>query len=149
MKLNLSELTIPAYSHEADDEQFQAELTETLYRIWFGHPAIDSIVWWNMVDGTAYFDKTTNHDENRYHQGLLRRDFSPKPAWKVLDRLINQEWRTNEAGNTGDRNWFDLRGFYGNYDLTLRRNDRTWKKQIHLSNPIQHTRGEHRIILPD
>ena len=147
MKLNLSELTIPAYSEAEEDEQFQAELTETLYRIWFGHPAVDSIVWWNMADGTAYVDRVEKRDENRYHQGLIRSDFSRKPAYRALERLIREEWHTRETGNTSDSCCLDLRGFYGSYDLTLSHGGRTWKKQMHLSDQTRHTRGEHRIVL--
>ncbi len=145
--LNLSELTIPAYSDSEEDEAFQAELTETLYRIWFGHPVFRSIVWWNMADGTAYVDKVMHHDENRYCQGLIRRDFSHKPAYRALERLIREEWHTREAGDTGSGNRFDLRGFYGQYDVTAACGGRVWNKKIHLSRDIRHTRGEHRIVL--
>ena len=147
MKLNLSELTVPAYSTDEDDEQFQAEVVENLYRIWFGHPAINSIVWWNLADGTAYVDKVMNHDENRYHQGLIRRDFSRKPAYQALERLIKHEWHTNETGNTGSGSVFDLRGFYGSYDLTISRHGKTWKKQMYLSNQNKQECTEHRIVL--
>ncbi len=149
MKMNLSELTIPAYSEQEEDERFQAELTETLYRIWFGHPAVDSIVWWNLADGTAYVDRVTGRDENRYHQGLLRRDLSRKPAYRALEKLICGEWHTHVKGNTGSSCFLDLRGFYGSYDLTLSRGERTWHRQIRLSDQIRHTRGEQRVVLPD
>jgi len=147
MPLNLSELTIPAYSENDEDEEFQAILTETLYRLWFGHPALESIVWWDMVDGHCYFDKTCNSDTARFYQGLLRRDFSRKPAYNRLHDLIHKEWHTEDSGNTGNGNILPMRGFCGKYDLEIEHEGRTFHKQFHLSKDVQHSRGVQRIVL--
>ena len=53
--LHVSEITIPAYECGPDEEAIQMELTKDLYRTWFSHPAMDGIIWWNLVDGYAAF----------------------------------------------------------------------------------------------
>jgi len=83
--LQITEVTVPAYSWEAEDEQLQAEIIEKLYSLWFSHPAVEQIVYWNMVDGYAHLwdpdpekIKASQGDmtlgENYYHGGLLRFD---------------------------------------------------------------------------
>ena len=53
-KLQVTEITIPAYSNVGEDEEIQARLLEYLYTVWFSHPATEQIIYWNLVDGYAY-----------------------------------------------------------------------------------------------
>lgn len=109
LPIHISEVSIPSYSNEAVDEELQAELTRRLYRLWFSSKYCDSIVWWNFCDNTAY------QGENAYHAGLLRNDCAEKPAYKVLDELINKEWNTSfEKTVSGE---LRFAGFYGDYEI--------------------------------
>lgn len=51
--LQISEVTIPAYSEDPGNERLQAEILETVCRIWFAHPNVEQIIYWNLVDGYA------------------------------------------------------------------------------------------------
>lgn len=53
--LQVTEVTIPAYSNSAEDEALQAEVLEKLFTIWFSHPAMEAAIYWNLVDGYAAF----------------------------------------------------------------------------------------------
>ena len=76
-------------------------MMKNLYRLWFSHPAVGSIVWWNLADGFAFrHPSDPNRNENAYGGGLLRHDLSAKPAYDVLDRPINTEWHTEEKTET-------------------------------------------------
>ena len=121
LPLNVSEITIPAHQDFGDGERFQAYLTERLYRIWFSHAATNGIVWWNMVDGTAAQAGGFNNDqgENRWRGGVLNFDMSHKPAFTVLDRLINEEWSTDGSLTYEDGRRNGFRGFYGEYELAI------------------------------
>ena len=78
-----------------------------------------SIVWWNLVDGyAAYAPLGSCEGENRYGGGLLRFDMTEKPAYKVLDRLINHEWKTSLETEL-DSDSLSFRGFYGEYEITI------------------------------
>ena len=109
-----------------------AEMIRNLYRIWFSHPNMEAIVYWNMIDGYAAHatpgDMTNG--ENKYHGGLLRFDMSKKPAWEVLDQLINHDWHTSIDTLCNAK--ADLKGFYGNYELTATAGEKTVTLPIHL-----------------
>lgn len=120
LPIHISEVTIPSYwGGNETNEQIQAELTEILYKTWFATEHMKSIVWWNMVDGyAAYAPLGSDEGENYYGGGLLRFDLSEKPAYKVLDRLINQEWNTSFE-KTVENQEISFRGFYGDYEITV------------------------------
>ena len=112
LPIHISEVSIPSWSNEPDDEQIQAELVERLVRLWFSQKYVEAFIWWNLVDGTAY------EGENIFHAGLMRNDLSPKPAYEVIDRLVNREWHT-EFTRSGKDERFAFEGFYGDYDITF------------------------------
>lgn len=124
LPIHISEVNVPSWSNDPEDEALQAELVKRLYRLWFSQKQVGAVVWWNLADGTAY------GNENRYFGGLLRNDCSPKPAYEVLDGLINREWRT-ELCVTADRR-LDFRGFYGDYEVEAVCGDRKVKTEARL-----------------
>ena len=124
LPIHISEVSIPSYSNELEDEELQAELTERLYKLWFSSKYCESIVWWNLCDNTAY--KT----ENVFHSGLLRYDCSEKGAYRALDRLINKEWNTSlEATASGQ---LRFGGFYGDYEIEVEFRGRRVVKTLSL-----------------
>jgi hypothetical protein len=112
-------------------EDYQEQVLERLCRIYFSHPAVNGIFYWNLVDDTAYVGVTC--DENNAKGGLLRRDFSPKPAWKALERLIRQEWTSSGTLDyqAGEANKFH--GFYGCYELEIKTDYGVFHREINLS----------------
>lgn len=132
LPMHVSEVTIPSYwGGNEDNEEVQAVLVENLYKTWFATKNMKSIVWWNMVDGYAGGGRLGVGDgENYYGGGLLRFDMSEKPSYKVLDRLINQEWKTTFEREV-DGESVDFRGFYGDYEITVE--DNTGKRTITAS----------------
>ena len=114
--MHISEITIPGSGQKIENEEVQAYLVEALYKTWFATENMKSIVWWNLADGyAAYAPLGSNEGENRCGGGLIRFDMSEKPAYKVLDRLINQEWRTIFE-KTVEGNEIS---FYGEYEITV------------------------------
>ena len=53
LPISISEITIPTLPCTAEGEATQAELVADYYRLWFSHPAVKAITWWNLPDGTA------------------------------------------------------------------------------------------------
>lgn len=119
LPMHISEITVPSYTgRNAQNEEFQARLVENLYTTWFATENMKSIVWWNLVDGyAAYAPLGSEEGENMYGGGLCRFDMTPKPAYGVLDRLINREWHTELSAECGGE--LDFRGFYGDYEITV------------------------------
>lgn len=134
--LQLTEITIPAYSNSEEDEKLQAEIITNLYRIWFSHKNVEQIVYWNLADGYAAFapqgDMTVG--ENYYYGGLLRFDMTPKPAYFAIKNLIEKEWHTEEKMNSDKDGKAKFKGFFGNYDIQISSGEKTVNKTIRLQS---------------
>lgn len=134
--LQVTEVTIPAYSNSEEDEALQAEIIEKLYSIWFSHSNMEQIIYWNLVDGYAAFapqgDMTAG--ENYYYGGLLRFDMTPKPAYYTLKNLIQKKWHTDETVFTNECGNASFKGFYGKYDLKIEIDGVVTEKEIILSS---------------
>ncbi|MBQ9131844.1 MAG: endo-1,4-beta-xylanase, partial [Clostridia bacterium] len=119
--LQITEVTVPAYSWEAEDEALQAEIIEKLYSLWFSHPGVEQIVYWNLADGYAHGAVPGDMEvgENYYYGGLLRFDMSPKPSYHRIKELIQKRWHTEAELVTDDNGCAGFRGFYGDYDVEI------------------------------
>lgn len=124
--LHITEITIPTLPSTTEGETAQAKLTENYYRLWFSHSAMQAITWWNLVDETAV------SGEDKWKGGLLRRDFSEKPSFTVLNNLINREWKTSIAGKSTSGEIL-FRGFYGRYKINVKSGKKSVIKDIMIS----------------
>ena len=142
--LQITEITIPAQSTECDDEEVQADLFEYLYSIWFSHPNVEQIVYWNVVDGYAFVESTDPEvvkasqgdmtlGENVFYAGLVRFDMTPKPAYYRLKELIQKRWHTEAELVTDENGNVSFKGFYGKYDIEYECNGKTIVKEIDFS----------------
>lgn len=142
--LQITEITIPAYTDDPEDEALQAEIIEYLYSIWFSHPNVEQIIYWNMVDGYAHLwdpdpekirasQGNMSLGENYYRGGLLRFDLSPKPAYFAIKNLFEKKWRTNLDGCTDKDGRLNFRGFYGDYEAEITVNGETKKQKFTLN----------------
>ena len=143
--LQITEVTVPAYSWASEDEEIQAEIIEKLYSIWFSHPNVEQIIYWNLVDGYAHLWNPDPEEikasqgnmslgENYYYGGLLRFDLSPKPAYYTIKNLIQNVWHTEETLVTSEKGTCSFRGFYGEYELEFDEDGKTMKKTVFLSS---------------
>lgn len=143
--LQVTEITIPSYSWEREDEEIQAELLEKLYSVWFSHPNTEQIIYWNLIDGYAYVENPDAETiaasqgdmtigENKYHGGLLRFDGTPKPAYHRLKKLLREDWHTETETVTDEYGTATFRGFYGQYEAEIVTERGTVKKTVELSS---------------
>lgn len=133
-KIQITEMTVPAYSDSDEDEQVQAELIEKLYTVFFSHPAMEAVIYWNLVDGYAAFapqgDMTAG--ENKFFGGLMNFDLSKKRAYHTIKKLFSEKWHTVSRIATDINGKAEFRGFYGDYELTIKANGKEIKKDISL-----------------
>ena len=132
--IQVTEVTIPAYSNDPEDEALQAEIIEKLYSIWFSHPNVEQIIYWNLPDGYAAFapqgDMTAG--ENYYYGGLLRFDMTPKPAYYAIKNLFEKKWHTEESLTADKDGAAKFKGFYGKYDVKIEVGGKTVNREISL-----------------
>lgn len=94
-----------------EGEQRQANYVQQLYTLLFSHPAVEAITWWDLADAHAWQGAPA---------GLLRDDFSPKPAYDRLRHLIREQWWTPPQTLTTDATGAArFRGFLGTYRVTV------------------------------
>ena len=120
-------------------------MIEKLYSLWFSHPKVEQIVYWNLIDGYAHLwdpdpekIKASQGDmtigENYYHGGLLRFDMTPKPAYYKIKELTQKVWHTETNAVADADGNVSFRGFYGKYDLEITKDGKTVTKEIDLSS---------------
>jgi len=85
-------------------EAVPGDRAAALYALCFAHPAVRAILWDGFWEG-----------EGAAGSGLLRLDFSPRPAHRYLHKLINIVWHTRARGQTNRDGRFRFRGFFGDY----------------------------------
>ena len=93
-----------------EGEAFQAREVARFYAMLFSHPAVAEITWWDFSDFQAWKNAPA---------GLVRRDMSPKPAYEALKGLIKGKWWTRAQIKSGPDGLSRLRGFLGDYRVTV------------------------------
>ena len=126
LPLAITEITLPTLPNTPAGEQMQAKVARNFYRLWFSHPHVVAISWWNLVDATAA------KGEDKMLAGLVHRDFTPKLAYKALDQLINHDWKTKFETNSAVNDKVAFRGFHGVYTVTAQVGGKSVKQDFHL-----------------
>ena len=86
----------------------EVRLSMQLKMVAKGHcPSVVSFTWWDFTENDSYIKGSA----------LLNKDFSPKPAYRAIDELINRRWKTHTRLVTDANGCIALRGFYGDYDV--------------------------------
>ncbi|HIJ72327.1 MAG TPA: glycoside hydrolase family 10 [Planctomycetes bacterium] len=93
-------------------KEAQAEFAEQTYRLSFGHPWVASINWWGLSDRYIWMERPGG--------GLIDENYRPKPAYTTVRNLIKKEWMTKTTRQTAEDGSVDFRGFYGDYNITLK-----------------------------
>lgn len=124
LPLEFTEVTFPTFGDTEEDEIIQAEILKNMYSIWFSHPAVESIVYWNTVDGYCYVENSGDSaiakwDENRVRGGLFHHDLTPKKSAIALKKLLTEEWHTETELKTDENGTVEFRGFYGEYEADI------------------------------
>ncbi|MBQ7046039.1 MAG: endo-1,4-beta-xylanase [Clostridia bacterium] len=115
LPLEITEVTFATLGDSEEDEDLQADILKLMYSVWFSHPAIDTVVYWNTVDGYTY-DSGNGWNENNCIGGLFHHDLTPKKSALMLKKLFNELWHTECELTTDENGCVSFRGFYGNYD---------------------------------
>jgi GH35 family endo-1,4-beta-xylanase len=118
LPLELTEVTVPTFGDGEEAEELQADMLKLWYSVWFSHPAVDSVVYWNTVDGYAYVVKDGSRvwNENNCRGGLWHKDLTPKKSAEMLKALFNEKWHTDLELTTDKNGYIDFRGFFGEYE---------------------------------
>lgn len=92
-------------------EARQAQDVVRIYTMLFSHPAVQAITWWDFSDRNAWQNAPA---------GILGKDLKPKAAYTALKDLIRNQWWTRAHLTTDADGRGTIRGFHGDYKVTVR-----------------------------
>ncbi|HAA24842.1 MAG TPA: 1,4-beta-xylanase [Ruminiclostridium sp.] len=105
--VDLNDYVVDDWPTTPDGEERQARELVTHYKTLFAHPAVESITYWDFMDGQWL----------RAPSGFLRKDGSEKPAYQEIRKLIKEEWWTKPKEYVTDESGaINVTGFVGEYD---------------------------------
>lgn len=84
---DLNDLDFGDWPSTPEGEQRQLEQMEEFYRTVFAHPLTEAMIWWDLRDGNWL----------NAPAGLIRRDMSPKPAYRRLREMIKKEFTADRS----------------------------------------------------
>ncbi|MCX7004170.1 MAG: endo-1,4-beta-xylanase [bacterium] len=120
------------------DEQLQARYLADFMTTLFSHPAVAGIVMWGFWEGAHW----------RPEAALFRRDWSVKPVGKAWQDLVFKQWWTNARGQTDAHGGYAVRGFKGDYEVTVSHGGLTNTLALTLTNDLDALRLRLRKPLP-
>ena len=126
-------IAITEFDVNTDDEQLQADYLRDFFTAAFSHPAVNSIVMWGFWEGRHWLPAAA----------LYRRDWTIKPNGQAYNDLVFKNWWTNANGKTGANGTYAVRGFLGDYDVTVV----TGGKTIHVPARLTRTAAPITVIL--
>ncbi len=118
------------------DEDLQADYTRDFLILCYSHPSVVGVQFWGFWSGAHW----------RPPAGMFREDWSERPAAGVYRDLVLNQWRTRASGKTDDRGGLSLRGFQGDYRVTVTFQGRRSEQEFTL--PDKAVSGQVNVTLP-
>ena len=107
--VDLNDYQVKDWPSTPEGEERQAREAVAHYKTLFAHPLVESITWWDLVDG---------HWLNA-PSGLLRADGSSKPAYDEIIKLVKGElWLSPTTFTTDADGRIQLSACAGDYEIT-------------------------------
>lgn len=107
--VDLNDYKVDSWPSTPEGEARQMAEMEEMYRILFEHPQVEAITAWDFQDG-AWLGAPS---------GIVRKDYSEKPVYHMLKKLIKEEWATNDIQKTDENGFITLEGYRGDYEIKV------------------------------
>jgi endo-1,4-beta-xylanase len=120
LRLRATEFDIDVGSNEAQ----QGQLMHDYLTVMFSHPKMEAVTMWGFWQGSHW----------RPDAALYRTNWSEKPSLTAYRDLVFDEWWTNTTGQSDDSGKYLVRGFKGDYDITVRYNGRDYVVPIAIND---------------
>jgi len=122
-------LGLPMHVTEFDvnttDRDLQAAYTRDFMTVLFSHPQVAGILMWGFWAGQHWKPDAALYD----------RDWTIRPHGKVWMDLVSKEWWTDAAARTDARGACKVRGFLGEYEVTVEAGGKTKTVRATLAKP--------------
>ncbi|MFW6189639.1 MAG: endo-1,4-beta-xylanase [Planctomycetota bacterium] len=105
------------------DEQLQADYLRDVMTVAFSHPKVEAVVMWGFWEKAFW----------RPQAALYRADWTRKPSGRAWEELVFERWWTEQDLTTGPDGRAGVRGFLGDYEVTVRHDGRVRKARAVLT----------------
>jgi GH35 family endo-1,4-beta-xylanase len=116
------DLMITEFDINSLDTNLQANYTRDFLTICFSHPAVCGFDLWGFWE----------RDHWRPDAALIDKDWNIKPNGQAFQKLVRSDWWTEQKGVTGKDGKYTVRGFIGDYRITVRRGTKTREYNVKL-----------------
>ncbi len=114
-------LKITEYSNSIPDINLQGNYTRDVMISCFAEEMMDGFLMWGFFDGNNF----------RAYSPIYDSQWNLKPAGKVYQDLVYNKWWTKDAKAKTDADGkATIRGFYGDYDVTVNVNGKTYTEMV-------------------
>ncbi len=110
LELKITEFDMTADPKDPRQLELRDDYTRDFLITVFSYPAFKSLVQWGFWDGRHWRDGA----------GLYDKDWNLKSNGKVYRDLVLDEWWTDESGQTNAQGQYTVRGFLGDYEITVK-----------------------------
>ena len=117
------------------DEELQADYTRDFLILCFSHPSVVGVQFWGFWEGAHW----------RPPAAMFRDDWSERPAARAYRDLVLNQWRTHAEGKTDAKGGLSLRGFQGEYSISVSYRGRQTEQEFTL--PAQSESGQVSVTL--
>lgn len=108
-------IEITEYDTDIQDQQLEAQFFRDYLTAIFSHPSVEGFLMWGIWDGSHWHHKAA----------LFNQDWTPKPSEKVYEDLVLHDWWTNADGASDATGSYQVRGFLGDYEVTVTQGGKT------------------------
>ncbi|MDR0731007.1 MAG: endo-1,4-beta-xylanase [Treponema sp.] len=103
------------YNLSAGDREYEAGFTRDILIAAFSQENVNGFFMWGFFSGSHWLDNAPVFDAN----------FGLKESGKQYIDLVYNKWWSRETGDTGADGACTVRGYYGDYDITVSANGKT------------------------
>ena len=115
-------LKVTEYSCNVSDENIQGNYTRDSLIAAFAEPNMEGFLYWGYWDGSNFAGKKSPFYDS---------EFNLRPAGQAFQDLLYNKWWTRDAkANTDAEGKAVIRGFYGDYDVTVTAKGKTVTKMV-------------------
>jgi len=115
------ELKVTEFSCSIPDLAHQANFTRDALITAFARESMEGFLYWGMWDGSNY----------AAYSPFFDKDWNIKPAGlQYIDLVYNKWWTKNAKATTDASGKATVRGFYGDYDVTVTINGKTYTDMV-------------------
>ncbi|HTC21094.1 MAG TPA: endo-1,4-beta-xylanase [bacterium] len=100
---------ITEYDTDIKDPQLDAQFLKDFMTAVFSHPSTSGFLMWGFWDAAHWHNKSP----------IFNQDWTEKPSGLAYEQLVLHDWWTNADGTTDAQGAYAVRGFLGDYEVTV------------------------------